>query len=102
MNVEGMKGSPKLLVDNNQFMITIVIILIIVLRDIMRNVKVEESYPADPVISEAFIHMCGQAQVVIVIIIIMREKEEKKKEEEKKEVKEGKDEMKVNFNEWSM
>ena len=99
MNVEGMKGSPKLLVDNNQFMITIVIILIIVLRDIMRNVKVEESYPADPVISEAFIHMCGQAQVIIVIIIIREKEEEKKEEEKKSEGGEGLE--KVNFNEYS-
>ena len=30
---------------------------------IIIEVQVEESYPADPVISEAFIHMCGQAQV---------------------------------------
>ena len=41
--------------------------MIIIVRDTMRMIspdaKVEESYPADPVISEAFIHMCGQAQV---------------------------------------
>ena len=70
-------------------MITIIINPIIVVRDITRmitrDVKVEESYPADPVISEAFIHMCGQAQVFGVIIIIMR-----KMEEGEEELKEGK------------
>merc|ERR1712226_1230799 len=33
------------------------------------ELAVEESFPADPVISEAFIHMCGQAQAIGMILL---------------------------------
>jgi len=36
---------------------------------IILELAVEESYPADPVISEAFIHMCGQAQAIALILL---------------------------------
>jgi len=36
---------------------------------IILELAVEESYPADPVISEAFIHMCGQAQAIGLILL---------------------------------